>query len=141
MKSNSRANTRWLGALVAVIGGAAIVPFSDWASQALAPTIPHFVYLALTPVLAVLIAAISAWLLRTWWSAFIVPGSILVGYAIGAIVQAAVRGSLYTLDYALQYLALGLSIFALVYLLPTVLGAALGTVFATRSTRTTAMGH
>ncbi len=139
MKPNSRANTRWLGALVAVIGGVAIVPLGDWTSQTLAPTMPYLVYL--TPVLVVLIAAFSAWLLRTWWSLLIVPGSILIGYVIGAIAEAAVRGSLYSLDYTLQYVMLGLNVFALFYLLPAAIGAAIGTIGATRTTRTTVMGH
>lgn len=137
-RSNARALTRWLGALMAVLGGVAIAPFGDWASQSLGPTLPYFGYLAVLLVPVVLVAAISAWLLRTWWSLLIVPAACLLGYEVGAVAEAAARGSLYTPEYTLQYLLLGLSVFAVVYLLPLEVGVAIGTAVATR---TAARGH
>lgn len=132
-RSNARAITRWLGALLAVLGGVAIVPFGDWASQSLAPTLPYFVYVAVLLVPVVLVVAISAWLLRTWWSLLIVPAACLLGYEVGGVVEAAVRGSLYSPAYTLQYLLLALSIFAVLYLLPLEVGVAIGTAVATRT--------
>ena len=132
-RSNARAITRWLGALLAVLGGVAIAPFGDWASQSLGPTLPDYGYLVVSLAPVVLVAAISAWLLRTWWSLLIVPAAYLLGYEVGAVAEAAARGSLYTPEYTLQYLLLGLSIFAVLYLPLLEVGVAIGTAVATRT--------
>lgn len=125
MKSGRYGTRRWIGVLVAAVGGIAIVPLLDWLARMRGPT-----GVTLSLVLAAVVAGVSAWLLRTWWALLIVPAVYFVGFEVGAAIEAWVRGSLYSPDYALQYLLLGAAVFVYTFLAPLLLGAASGTSIA-----------
>ncbi len=135
MKSKFWSTTRLLAALLALIAGAAKVPFGNWASLTFGQTLPSPVYEALFIVPALLVAVVSAWLLKTWWAMLIVPAAYLVGYLVGGVVDAWVRGSMYSFGYMLQYLALALVVFGMFDLAPLLIGGAIGTALARRKTR------
>ncbi len=128
MEARSRDTFRALGVIVAASAGLLGVPLADWFVHSLAAQAGLVLLLAL-------FAAASAWLLRTWWAMLAVPATVFVGYLVGGIVQAAVRGSLYSVSYSLEYLLLVAQVFAIFYLVPLLVAAAIGTVVALRTTR------
>jgi hypothetical protein len=124
--STPRASAR-IAVAVAFVVGLIIVPLGDWTGGLGTAGV------VLTIGLVAVVAGVSAWLLRTWGAVLAVPLLVFLGYLIGAIVEAGVRGSLYTVPYAIQYVALGAGAFVLTYLLPIVLAAAVGILLAFRS--------
>jgi hypothetical protein len=130
MDKRSRSMSRALGVIVAASGGLIGVPLADWAVHSLIDQ-------ALLVLLLALLAAVSAWLLRTWWAVLAVPAIVFAGYMAGGVVQAGVRGTLYSSNFSLlSHLFVVTQVFAIFYLVPLVVAAALGTVVALRTTST-----
>lgn len=134
MKSNFWSTTRVLGALLALVAGVATASYGNWASSTFEQT-PFPPYEMLLMVPALLIAVVSAWLLKTWWAMLTVPAAYFVGCLVGTVVDVWVRGSMYSFGYMLQYLPLFLVIFGFVYLAPLLIGSAIGTALTRRKTR------
>ncbi|HEX8983578.1 MAG TPA: hypothetical protein VF792_12450 [Ktedonobacterales bacterium] len=134
MKSNIWSTTRLLGALLALVAGVATASYGNWASSTFAQT-PFPLYEVVLMVPALLIAVVSAWLLKTWWAMLIVPAAYFVGCLVGTVVDVWVRGSMYSFGYMLQYLPLFLVIFGFVYLAPLLIGSAIGTALTRRKIR------
>jgi hypothetical protein len=124
MEMRSRGTLRALGVLVAAGAGLVGVPLADWFVHSLGAQ-------AVLVFLLALLAAVSAWLLRTWWAVLAVPAICFVGYLVGGVAQAGVRGTLYNSHYSLiQHLLLVAQVFAIFYLVPLMVAAAAGTVVA-----------
>jgi hypothetical protein len=91
MRSNARTFTRWLGVLVAVIGAAASVALGYLAPQSSEQLVPYVVSVVLGVIGVVLVAVLSAWLLGTWRSLWIVPIAYFVGWLAANIIGNAIR--------------------------------------------------
>src|SRR5262249_2666489 len=118
----SSSRNQLLGLAVAAIGGVAAVLLSDVLSIGVV-------------VYAALVAGVSAWLLRTWWTLLTVPLVYFVGYLVGAVIDAWGRGSLYSVDCTLQYRGRAVIVFALIHLLPLLIGDAIVTAVGKRMAR------
>ncbi len=123
-RTNSHAITRWAGVLVAAIGGAVWSPLVG--GIGMTPAQRTAVYYVAILALAILIAAISAWLLRTWWSLLIVPALFLLGYLIVGGVDEVVHSPQEYMFSNLLMLAIG----GWMFLPPVLVGAAIGTAIA-----------
>jgi hypothetical protein len=129
MDKRSCGISRALGAIVAASGGLVGVPLADCAVHSL-------VEQALLVLLLALVAVVSAWLLRTWWAVLAVPAIVFVGYVVGGVAQAGVRGTLYSSSFSLlPHLLVIAQVFAIFYLVPLLVAAALGTVVALETIR------
>lgn len=125
MESRPRGRSPILGVVVAALGGLVAVPLGDWVAQSFAHA-----GLVGPVVLALLVASVSAWILRTWWAMLLVPAVYFVGYLGGAMLDAAIRSPYYLSDAS--YLVLAEAVFTVVNLLPLVAGALFGTIVAKR---------
>lgn len=118
---------RALGIAVALAGGALIVPLGDnWLRQTLGWSDAVAVLVAWV-ILPSVLALVSALFLRSWWAVLAAPALLLVGFSVGALLQAAWRASVYSVDYAAQYLLLGVVMFVYEVLLPVTIATVVGT--------------
>ncbi|HEX9036435.1 MAG TPA: hypothetical protein VF808_05540 [Ktedonobacterales bacterium] len=124
---SARQQARIIGPLLAFLAGVAISVLPDWLTQALGLTNSPQPYVILGVfILAALIVGAGAWLLRSWWSALVVPALFFAGYILGALLDLRIMGSLSEPGY----LMLAVYAFAFLYLIPLILIALLATAIA-----------
>ncbi len=131
MKSNSRTFMYWLGALVAVIGAAASVAVGYVAPQSSGQMVTYVVSVALGVIGLVLVAVLSAWLLGTWRSLWIVPAAYFLGWLAANMIGNAIRTPQALSDPLYYIVAVGA--FATFDLVPLLIGVAIGTALAKRA--------
>lgn len=130
MKSNAHAASRWLGVLVAFVGGAANGAVAYVASAAVTPTV-DVTSVVVSIIVLVLLAAVSAWLLQTWWSLLVVPVACFIGWLGVTMVSNAIRISPSVLADVLFYMS-AVGVFLMAQLMPLLAGAAIGTALGMR---------
>ncbi|HEX9036436.1 MAG TPA: hypothetical protein VF808_05545 [Ktedonobacterales bacterium] len=123
----------FVGAILAFLAGGAAPLAPDMISQALRLTnSPGSSYISMGVLaLVTLVTGVSAWLLRSWWSALVVPALFFAGYMLGALLGLRVMGS----PYDANYLALAADVFAVIFFTPLLVIALIVTAVSKRASR------
>jgi hypothetical protein len=130
MGTNWRKARLILGPLLALLGGGAVSALPDWLTRTLGLlNSPGQPYIPMATIaLALLVAGVGAWLLRSWWSALLVPALFFAGYMLGALLDLNLVGSAYDTGY----FTLALVVFAVIFLTPLALITLLATAMSKR---------
>lgn len=129
MRSNWRGARLVIGTLLALLAGAVVSLLPDWLTQTLGLMNSPQPYVAMGSfTLAGLMAGAGAWLLRSWWSALVVPALFFASYALGALLDLRIMGS----PYDPGYMLLGAEVFAVIFFIPLLLVTLLATAISKR---------
>lgn len=128
-----------LGGVVVAVCGLALYWLLATVQEAVQPALGGVGTTIVGMGLLVLVGAVGAYLLRSWWAMLVVPVCFLVFWYLGGVIDALLPGRLYR-PWELSGLAEMLGLFALYILPPLLVGAAIGIALSQRTQRPRAMG-
>ena len=135
MRTKGRGVRLVFGPLLALIAGLGVSLGPDWLARTFDLLHSPYPYIGYIPALIIgvslLLAAAGAWLMRSWWSALMVPVIYFAGYMLGALLDLRLNGS----AYDPSYFTLAAEVFAAIFLTPLLLVTLLATAISRRLAR------